>query len=106
MCTVIREDAVQQLRGNANVPASRPVAVYASAEVSHEGEKVMKWASAHNRKCTKDDFRELFTAPADSGTDSLRWLCTTLTGDEVLTDKILSAALQQSLRGSDPVFSA
>jgi DNA-directed RNA polymerase specialized sigma24 family protein len=59
----------------------------------------MKWP-LHHRKGTKDEFREVFTA----STDSLRWLCTTLTGDEGLTDKIVDAAFEQSLRGSDHVF--
>ncbi len=51
-------------------------------------------------KCTQNDYVQLF---ADSA-ESLRWLCNTLTGDEELSEKVLKAAFEQSLKGADCVF--
>jgi DNA-directed RNA polymerase specialized sigma24 family protein len=36
--------------------------------------------------------------------ERLRWLCCVLTGSEELSEKLLDAALEQSLKGSDQVF--
>jgi DNA-directed RNA polymerase specialized sigma24 family protein len=51
-------------------------------------------------RCTQNDYVRLFTDAAEP----LRWLCHTLTGDEELSRKVLTAAFEQSLRGSDRVF--
>ena len=51
-------------------------------------------------RCTQKDYIRLFTDSAEP----LRWLCNTLTGDEELSEKVLNAAFQQSLRGADCVF--
>jgi DNA-directed RNA polymerase specialized sigma24 family protein len=51
-------------------------------------------------RCTQNDYVRLF---ADSA-EPLRWLCYTLTGDEELSEKILKAAFEQSLKGADCVF--
>jgi DNA-directed RNA polymerase specialized sigma24 family protein len=51
-------------------------------------------------KCTQNDYVRLF---ADSA-EPLRWLCYTLTGDEELSEKVLDAAFEQSLKGADRVF--
>ena len=51
-------------------------------------------------RCTQNDYVRLF---ADSA-EPLRWLCYTLTGDEELSEKVLKAAFEQSLRGADCVF--
>jgi len=51
-------------------------------------------------RCTQNDYVRLF---ADSA-EPFRWLCYTLTGDEELSEKILSAAFAQSLKGADCVF--
>jgi len=51
-------------------------------------------------RCTQNDYVRLF---ADSA-EPLRWLCNTLTGDEELSEKVLKAAFEQSLKGADCVF--
>jgi hypothetical protein len=51
-------------------------------------------------RCTQNDYVRLF---ADSS-QPLRWLCHTLTGDEALSEKVLNAAFEQSLKGADRVF--
>lgn len=51
-------------------------------------------------RCTSNDYRRLFAGSAER----LRWLCYMLTGNEELSDKLLEAALEQSLQGSDHVF--
>jgi DNA-directed RNA polymerase specialized sigma24 family protein len=51
-------------------------------------------------RCTQNDYVRLF---ADSA-EPLQWLCYTLTGDEELSEKVLGAALEQSLKGADRVF--
>jgi len=51
-------------------------------------------------KCTQNDYVRLF---ADSS-EALRWLCCTLTGDEELSEKVLKAAFEQSLKGADRAF--
>jgi DNA-directed RNA polymerase specialized sigma24 family protein len=51
-------------------------------------------------RCTQNDYVRLF---ADSA-EPLRWLCYTLTGDEELSEKVLKAAFEQSLKGADCVF--
>jgi DNA-directed RNA polymerase specialized sigma24 family protein len=53
-----------------------------------------------NDRCTSDDYRRMFAGSAER----LRWLCYILTGNHELSDKLLDAALQQSLKGSDHVF--
>ena len=53
-----------------------------------------------NDRCTENDCRVVFKASAQD----LRWLCYTLTGDEELTEKVLDAALEQSLKGATQVF--
>jgi DNA-directed RNA polymerase specialized sigma24 family protein len=53
-----------------------------------------------NDRCTSNDYRRLFAGSAER----LRWLCYLLTGDHDLSEKLLSAALEQSLKGSDHVF--
>ena len=53
----------------------------------------------HDR-CNENDWRQFFSL----GVDELRWLSNTLTGDEELATKILSAALEQSLKGTDRIF--
>jgi DNA-directed RNA polymerase specialized sigma24 family protein len=51
-------------------------------------------------RCAKSDYVELFTNAAQP----LHWLCFTLTGDKALSDRVLEAALEQSLKGADQVF--
>jgi DNA-directed RNA polymerase specialized sigma24 family protein len=51
-------------------------------------------------RCTQNDYVRLF---ADSA-EPLRWLCYTLTGDGELSDNVLKAAFEQSLKGADCVF--
>jgi len=51
-------------------------------------------------KCTESDYRALFV----TWSEPLHWLCYTLTGDEELSEKMLEAALEQSLKGADQVF--
>ena len=51
-------------------------------------------------KCTENDYRALFV----TWSEPLHWLCYTLTGDEELSEKMLQAALEQSLKGADQVF--
>ena len=53
-----------------------------------------------DERCTSSDYRQLFAGSAER----LRWLCYILTGNEELSDKLLDAALEQSLKGSDHVF--
>src|SRR5215472_15040333 len=57
-------------------------------------------STLNNDKCTKNDYRQLFAGSAEP----LRWLCSTLTGDEQLTDTIQDAALAQSLKDAGQVF--
>ena len=57
-------------------------------------------ATLQQDRCTQNDYVRLF---ADSA-EPLRWLCYTLTGDRALSEKVLSAAFQQSLKGADRVF--
>ncbi len=56
--------------------------------------------NSHNDGLTANDYRDLFA----SSKESLRWLCYTLTGDHQLSDKVVDAVLQQSLKGAGPVF--
>src|SRR5215467_12626634 len=56
--------------------------------------------SSVNDRCSQQDYRELFSTAADE----LRWLCYTLTGDDSLTDKVMDAAMEQSLKGANRVF--
>jgi len=51
-------------------------------------------------RCAKNDYLELFTNSAEP----LHWLCFTLTGDQKLSQRVLEAALEQSLKGADRVF--
>jgi len=51
-------------------------------------------------KCTQRDYIRLFAGSAEP----LHWLCYTLTGDEELSERVLSAALEQSLKGAEGVF--
>ena len=53
-----------------------------------------------NDRCTSNDYRQLFAGSAER----LRWLCYILTGNQELSEKLLDAALEQSLKGSDHVF--
>jgi DNA-directed RNA polymerase specialized sigma24 family protein len=53
-----------------------------------------------DERCTSNDYRRLFAGSAER----LGWLCYLLTGDEELSEKLLDAALEQSLKGSDHVF--
>jgi DNA-directed RNA polymerase specialized sigma24 family protein len=53
-----------------------------------------------NDRCTSNDYRRLFAGSAER----LRWLCYMLTSSEELSEKLLNAALEQSLKGSDHVF--
>ena len=53
----------------------------------------------HDR-CTDKDYRELFASSATQ----LHWLCYSLIGDEELSEKVLKAALEQSLKGAGQVF--
>lgn len=57
-------------------------------------------ATLQQDRCTQNDYVRLF---ADSA-EPLQWLCYTLTGDKALSDKVLGAALEQSLKGADRVF--
>lgn len=57
-------------------------------------------AIVKNDKCTKSDYRQLFAGSAEP----LRWLCDTLTGDLQFSDRILKAALTQSLKDAEHVF--
>ena len=57
-------------------------------------------ATLQQDTCTQNDYVRLFTDSAEP----LRWLCLTLTGDEELSEKVLKAAFEQSLRGADCVF--
>ena len=49
---------------------------------------------------TQNDYIRLFANSAEP----LEWLCYTLTGDRALSEKVLSAAFEQSLKGADRVF--
>jgi DNA-directed RNA polymerase specialized sigma24 family protein len=51
-------------------------------------------------RCTQNDYIRLF---ADSAAP-LQWLCYTLTGDKALSENVLNAAFEQSLKGADQVF--
>ena len=51
-------------------------------------------------RCAPSDYVRLFAESAEP----LHWLCYTLTGDEELSGRILSAALEQSLKGAERVF--
>jgi DNA-directed RNA polymerase specialized sigma24 family protein len=51
-------------------------------------------------RCAKSDYLDLFTNSAEP----LHWLCFTLTGDRNLSERVLEAALEQSLKGADRVF--
>jgi len=53
-----------------------------------------------DERCTSSDYRQLFAGSAER----LRWLCYLLTADDELSDQLLDAALEQSLKGSDHVF--
>ena len=53
-----------------------------------------------NDRCTGNDYRQLFATSAER----LRWLCYMLTGNDELSEKLLHAALEQSLKGADHVF--
>src|SRR5262252_5235613 len=57
-------------------------------------------ATLQQDRCTQNDYVQLF---ADSA-EPLAWLCYTLTGDKALSEKVLGAALEQSLKGADRVF--
>lgn len=56
--------------------------------------------SRSHERCTSSDYRQLFAGSAER----LRWLCYLLTADEDMSDQLLDAALEQSLKGSDHVF--
>jgi DNA-directed RNA polymerase specialized sigma24 family protein len=56
-------------------------------------------SNMHDR-CTHNDYRELFASSATQ----LHWLCYTLTADQELSEKVLNAALEQSLKGAGQVF--
>ena len=51
-------------------------------------------------RCTQNDYVQLF---ADSA-EPLQWLCYSLTGDKALSEQVLDAAFEQSLKGADRVF--
>jgi DNA-directed RNA polymerase specialized sigma24 family protein len=51
-------------------------------------------------RCTEQDYRNLFATSAEE----LRWLGYTLTGDDSLSEKVMDAALEQSLKGASRVF--
>lgn len=51
-------------------------------------------------KCAKSEYLELFT----NSDEPLDWLCFTLTGDRELSERVLEAALEQTLKGAEPVF--
>ncbi len=51
-------------------------------------------------RCAKSDYIDLFTNSAEP----LHWLCFTLTGDRKLSDRVLEAALEQSLKCANRVF--
>jgi DNA-directed RNA polymerase specialized sigma24 family protein len=51
-------------------------------------------------RCTEQDYRNLFATSAEE----LRWLAHTLTGDDSLSEKVMDAALEQSLKGANRVF--
>lgn len=53
-----------------------------------------------NDRCTEQDYRNLFATSADE----LRWLGYTLTGNDSLSEKVMDAALEQSLKGANQVF--
>jgi DNA-directed RNA polymerase specialized sigma24 family protein len=53
-----------------------------------------------DERCTSNDYRRLFAGSAER----LGWLCYLLTGNEKLSEKLLDAALEQSLKGADHVF--
>ena len=53
-----------------------------------------------DERCTSNDYRRLFAGSAER----LGWLCYLLTGNEELSEKLLDAALEQSLKGADHVF--
>ena len=53
-----------------------------------------------NDRCTGQDYRNLFATSADE----LRWLGYTLTGNDSLSEKVMDAALEQSLKGASGVF--
>jgi len=57
-------------------------------------------STSHHDKCTKSDYRQLFAASAEP----LRWLRCTPTGDEKLSEKMLEAALEQSLKRAERIF--
>jgi RNA polymerase sigma factor (sigma-70 family) len=57
-------------------------------------------AKLQQDRCTQNDYVQLF---ADSA-EPLRWLCYSLTGDKALSEKVLDAAFEQSLKGADRVF--
>jgi DNA-directed RNA polymerase specialized sigma24 family protein len=51
-------------------------------------------------RCTQNDYIRLF----EDSAEPLEWLCYSLTGDKELSEKVLGAALEQSLKGADRVF--
>ena len=53
-----------------------------------------------NDRCTEQDYRNLFSTSAEE----LRWLAYTLTGNDSLSEKVMDAALEQSLKGASGVF--
>jgi DNA-directed RNA polymerase specialized sigma24 family protein len=57
-------------------------------------------AALRQDRCTQNDYVRLFANSAEP----LQWLCYTLTGDEALSEEVLSAAFEQSLKGADRVF--
>jgi len=57
-------------------------------------------ATLQHDRCTQNDYVRLF---ADSA-EPLGWLCYTLTADPALSEKVLAAAFEQSLKGADRVF--
>lgn len=51
-------------------------------------------------KCSANDYRDLFAEAAEP----LQWLCFTLTADQKLSEQVLDAALEQSVKGAEYVF--
>lgn len=56
--------------------------------------------NSKNERCTQRDYSRLFAGSAEP----LQWLAFTLTGDEELSDRILAAGLEQSLKDAEHVF--
>ena len=48
----------------------------------------------------KSGFLDVFT----NSDEPLQWLCFTLTGDQEMSERVLEAALEQTMKGAEPVF--